>query len=593
VLSAFALLFTAPATSASQFVFAGNPATNNVSVLSFAADGSVTGHPSSPFPTAPGTAPRGLTMSADGRFLFLADSGSNQVASFSIAADGALTQVSGSPVASARAPSATAITPDGRFLYVTHGFFNDGLRSFSVGADGKLTALATTTMPGNGSGIAVSPDGQHLYAISTSGLFLFDIHADGSLTQVTGSPFIASLFPDSIAVAPSGGFAYVGSVTHDDIHALKLAADGTPTVVGGAVATGSGNANPQNVVVSPTGQRVYVVNTGPISGPDASAAAFSVAADGTLTPIGTNVSLGTTNSAGGGALSPDGRHFFAVRSNAGNNLESMLVGTDGALSAAPGSPFADGGTLGGTTIGFALNAVTPDQPPTASLSARPAAPGAATRFDGTRSTDPDGTVARYDWDFGDGTALANGGPTPTHTYARAGIYTASATLTDDIGCSDRMIWGSHIAYCNGGPSARATVTVDTPPAISRVSLTNRKFAAASARKRRVKRGTVIRYTLTENATVSFAIKRKTVGRRVSNACKKKTRKNARNRKCTRLVAAGSFRAAATEGANRTHFSGKIRGHKLRPGSYTLTATATDAGGAKSKPVTLSFRIVRG
>jgi 6-phosphogluconolactonase len=84
VLSAFALLFTAPATSASQFVFAGNPATNNVSVLSFAADGSVTGHPSSPFPTAPGTAPRGLTMSADGRFLFLADSGSNQVASFRV-----------------------------------------------------------------------------------------------------------------------------------------------------------------------------------------------------------------------------------------------------------------------------------------------------------------------------------------------------------------------------------------------------------------------------------------------------------------------------------------------------------------------------
>jgi hypothetical protein len=83
-----------------------------------------------------------------------------------------------------------------------------------------------------------------------------------------------------------------------------------------------------------------------------------------------------------------------------------------------------------------------------------------------------------------------------------------------------------------------------------------------------------------------------VGRRVSNACKEKTRKNARKRNCTRLVAAGSFRAAATAGANRTHFSGRIRGHKLRPGSYTLTATATDAGRAKSKSVTVAFKIVR-
>jgi 6-phosphogluconolactonase (cycloisomerase 2 family) len=581
-----ALLFAAPTASASPFVFAANPATNDVSVLTFAADGSVAGVSGSPFPTAPGTAPRGLTMSADGRFLFMADSGSDQVASFSVGADGKLTQVTGSPVASARGGAETALTPDGRFLYVTHGFFNDGLRSFTVGADGTLTPLATIAMPGNGSGIGVSPDGQHLYAVSTSGLFLFDIHADGSLTQVTGSPFVSSLVPEAIAVSPSGAFAYVVSVTHDDIHALKLAADGTPTVVGGSVPTGT---NPQNVVVSPDGQRVYVVNSGT---PGASAAAFAVAADGSVTPIGTNVAMGGSNFAGGGALTADGRHFFAQRANAGSNLESMAVAADGSLGAVTGSPFADGGTVGNTTIPFTTTAVTPDQPPTAAAGVVPAPPGAATRFDASRSSDSDGSIARYDWDFGDGTALVDGGATPTHTYARAGIFTATVTLTDNAGCSDRMVWGSHIAYCNGGPSAKAGMTVDTPPAISGLSLTNKRFAAASARKRRVKRGTAIRYTVTENATMTFAIKRKTSGRRVGRACKRKTRKNARKRKCTRFVAAGTLRAAATGGANRTRFSGKIHGRKLPPGSYTLTATATDAGRAKSKPVTIAFRIVR-
>jgi hypothetical protein len=206
---------------------------------------------------------------------------------------------------------------------------------------------------------------------------------------------------------------------------------------------------------------VYVVN----SGSPGAAAAFSVAPDGSVAPIGTNVAMGGSNFAGGGALSPDGRHFFALRSSSGNNFESMAVNPDGSLSAVAGSPFDDGGSLGGTTIGFALNAVSPDQPPSASAGATPAPPGSATRFDASRSSDPDGSVARYDWDFGDGTALLDGGATPTHTYSGAGIYTASVTLTDNAGCSERMVWGSHIAYCNGGPSAKAAVTVDTPPAV--------------------------------------------------------------------------------------------------------------------------------
>ena len=57
--------------------------------------------------------------------------------------------------------------------------------------------------------------------------------------------------------------------------------------------------------------------------------------------------------------------------------------------------------------------------------------GQPVSFDGTGSSDPDGTIASYAWTFGDGN---NGtGATPNHTYASAGTYTVTLTVTDDGG----------------------------------------------------------------------------------------------------------------------------------------------------------------
>ena len=50
-------------------------------------------------------------------------------------------------------------------------------------------------------------------------------------------------------------------------------------------------------------------------------------------------------------------------------------------------------------------------------------------FDGTGSSDPDGTIVSYDWDFGDGNTGT--GENPTHTYAAAATYDVSLTVTDD------------------------------------------------------------------------------------------------------------------------------------------------------------------
>jgi uncharacterized repeat protein (TIGR01451 family) len=52
-------------------------------------------------------------------------------------------------------------------------------------------------------------------------------------------------------------------------------------------------------------------------------------------------------------------------------------------------------------------------------------------FDGTPSSDADGTVVGYAWTFGDG--ATGTGPTPSHVFARPGRYTIALTVTDDDG----------------------------------------------------------------------------------------------------------------------------------------------------------------
>jgi PKD repeat protein len=58
-------------------------------------------------------------------------------------------------------------------------------------------------------------------------------------------------------------------------------------------------------------------------------------------------------------------------------------------------------------------------------------------FETTGSRDPDGSIASYDWNFGDGTTGT--GPEPTHTYASGGRYFPTLTVTDDEGASSALV----------------------------------------------------------------------------------------------------------------------------------------------------------
>jgi LysM repeat protein len=57
-------------------------------------------------------------------------------------------------------------------------------------------------------------------------------------------------------------------------------------------------------------------------------------------------------------------------------------------------------------------------------------------FDASGSTDADGSIESYGWDFGDGTSATATEAEVTHGYKEDGTYTATLTVTDNCGATD-------------------------------------------------------------------------------------------------------------------------------------------------------------
>jgi PKD repeat protein len=83
---------------------------------------------------------------------------------------------------------------------------------------------------------------------------------------------------------------------------------------------------------------------------------------------------------------------------------------------------------------FLANASIVNTPPTAVIAA-PSCDDNVCEFDGTGSSDTDGTIVSHEWNFGDG-GLTGTGASTSHTYTAGGAYTVTLTVTDDQGATD-------------------------------------------------------------------------------------------------------------------------------------------------------------
>jgi PKD repeat protein len=95
-----------------------------------------------------------------------------------------------------------------------------------------------------------------------------------------------------------------------------------------------------------------------------------------------------------------------------------------------------------------LYASSPNQAPTASFIANPTSGDAplTVTFNGSGSSDADGSVVSYDWDFGDG--HTDSGASTSYTYTSAGTYSVTLKVTDDDGATG---------------SASSLIQVNSPP----------------------------------------------------------------------------------------------------------------------------------
>jgi 6-phosphogluconolactonase (cycloisomerase 2 family) len=579
------VLFTGSTTAAAApAVFVTNQGSSSVSAFTVGLGGALV---ASGAPVPVPAAPDGAVVSPDGKHLYVALL-SHAVAAFSIGAAGALTSIPGSPYPTGGTvgPFNIAMTPDGTHLYAAN--FNGSITAFDVGATGVLTAVGSPAPAPVSGGHGVEPvaatTSGYVYAGTTDGnIYAFKIAADGSLSALAGSPYSPGGFLTGMAVAPDQSELFVTSDagSGNDVYAFMIGPNGELTAVTGSpFSNGSGN-RPRGVVVSPDGSHLYVAED-----TTNSVTVFSILSTGALSEIpGSPFPNGGTQPIGA-AINAAGTELFVADFGSGN-VAALSVGTKGTLSPISGSPFSTGGThpfLQSVAVG-------PDQGPHASLSvgARPA--GSTTLFNASGSTDVDGTVSRYDWSFGDGATLPNGGPTPAHVYTNPGLYTVAVTTTDDAGCSSAVVFTGQSVLCNGSPSATATATIGVvapPTQITQLKLSPAAFVAAprgptvapaprGARKKH-RYGTVISYRSSQPALTTFTVQIALPGRAAGRHCVKPSKRYLRRRRCTRYVTVGTFIFQNGAGVSRFRFAGRLNARKLRAGTYRLLAAGTDAAG---------------
>jgi hypothetical protein len=305
-----------------------------------------------------------------------------------------------------------------------------------------------------------------------------------------------------------------------------------------------------------------------------------------------------------------GTNFGGTITDAGGRVDAapVYVNAPSDLHEAASSPTIGAGTLSVVSAGETdldgLPRVTGGQvdigayqlqPPTAALAAGVAVAGQPVSFSSAGSSAYDGlTIAGYSWNFGDGGIATNS--SPTHTFARAGTYTVSLTVTDSRGAAATA---SKQLTVTAAPTTTSTPPSPTPPAatprLSRFRIRPHRFEASPKGKAivaRIENGATISYRDTVTAHTTFRVYSEVPGVERGRRCVAPGR-GAHGRgvkRCTRLVFVGSFKHHDRKGTNRLHFTGRIGGHALPPGNYTLKATAT-LDGQTSRPVSASFKIL--
>jgi YVTN family beta-propeller protein len=521
-------------------------------------------------PPMPANTAREIAITPDGGTAYVVNQDVDTVTPFDTG-----TGIADPPIPVGDQPRAIAITPDGAAAYVAHITSNTVIRiDTATGTTGPPISI-----PGTLVDIAITPDGAKAYVVAQN---MSQVTPIDTATGTAGTPIPVGPVPSGIAVTPDGSTAYVSSSNGDSVTPISTATD----TAGAPIPVGSG---PVEVAITPGGDTAYVANF-----ESNSVTPIEIATNTPGTPIPAGVAPATV------AVTPDGETAYVA-----NALSNDVTPIDTASGTA-GSPLAVGDFPWGLVV-------TPNQGPSAVFDATPAAAGSATSLDASGSTDSDGTVAGYRWDFGDGHSETTAGPAASHVYAAPGTYTVTLTVTDDEGCSTAFVFTGQTASCNGSATARVAheVTVpaatkpeppapaaDTAPPAATPELAAtpepaqavERFGLASRCVRPSKAGLVrvgMTLRLTRPGPVRVQVQR-AVGTRAIESCPKPGRGR---RFGGRLREVQLRRSVAPRVVGAT-FRGRLTLRlRLKPGLYRITVRAYSGGGELSAPASRWLRVL--
>jgi 6-phosphogluconolactonase len=324
---------------------------NTVAGFDRLADGTLTPMPGSPFAvggagTGHAVASQGsLELSADGRYLLVVDAGSNQISAVRIKPDGSL-QSAGVEVASSNGIDPVSIAVSGDLVYVANaGAGGSNYTGFRLNPGGKLRSLPESAVPlpdgSQPADVLFSGDGTKLVGarVGSSQIDSFTVGNDGLLTAAPGSPFPAQgLGPFGSEFRPTDptqlfvSNAHNGGVNLGTVSAFSVAADGALSSIGSSPFPDLQNA-PCWVEISHDGRYLFAVNTA-----SSTISGFSIAAGGALTLLGSTPLAQAPVGAEDARLSPDGSTLWVVDSGA-DAISGFSV-NGGSLAELPSSPTA-------------------------------------------------------------------------------------------------------------------------------------------------------------------------------------------------------------------------------------------------------------
>jgi 6-phosphogluconolactonase len=223
-------------------------------------------------------------------------------------------------------------------------------KGFFVGAGLCVLAMAASTGV-----VAASPPGGggHVYVndntAGTNTIAAFNRHADGTLTPLQGSPFRAggagtgtvTGSQGSLQVTADGRYLLAADAGSNQISVLRIRPDGTLRAVDGSPVW-SGGIKPVSIAVH--GNLVYVANDGD-GATGTNYSGFFLDGGGHLAPIGgSTVALPNTSNPGDILFNSTGANLIGVEVGTTDPstflIDSFVVGRDGRLIPAAGSPFA-------------------------------------------------------------------------------------------------------------------------------------------------------------------------------------------------------------------------------------------------------------